>query len=84
MNDNTTRDRTTDVEEGPDVEDWAGWSADAYRYCGDPFCACTRHKLRFLRLAGILDEDGEPTRYGQRLKYLWKTDPADDPLPECR
>jgi len=85
MNDNAaTRDLTADPKRRRDVEDWAGWSEDAYRYRGDPFCPCTRHKLRFLRRAGILDEHGELTRYGQRLEYLWKTDPADHPLPECR
>ncbi len=45
-----------------------------YRYCDDPFCGCTYDKLRFLSLVGIF-QDGCLTRHGQRLEYLWNTDP---------
>jgi len=46
-----------------------------YRYCDDPFCGCTYDKLRFLTLVGIF-QDGCLTRYGERVEYLWNTDPA--------
>ncbi len=49
-------------------------SEEEYRYCDDPFCGCTHDKLRFLEVAGILDDDGL-TRYGERVSYLWTTDP---------
>lgn len=47
-----------------------------YRYCDDPFCACTADRMRFLKLVGVLDGWGDLSRYGQRLQYLWNTDPA--------
>ena len=47
-----------------------------YRYCDDPFCPCTNDKLRFVALVGIYVEDEGLSRYGERLRYLWRTDPA--------
>ncbi len=49
-----------------------------YRYCDDPFCPCTPSKMRFLKLVGVLDGWGDFTRYGERIEYLWNTDPGAD------
>lgn len=32
--------------------------------------------MRFLKLVGVRDGWGDLTRYGERLEYLWNTDPA--------
>ena len=58
------------------VDDWTTAEGAEYRYCADPFCACTDEKLLFLVSAGILDGDGTFSRHGERLRYLWRTDPA--------
>ena len=36
-----------------------------YRYCDDPFCACTADKMRFLKLVGVLDGWGDLSRDGR-------------------
>ncbi len=51
---------------------------EAYRYCDNPFCGCTYDKTRFLQLVGVVDDWGDLTRYGERVRYLWSTDPAAD------
>jgi hypothetical protein len=53
-------------------------SEEEYRSCDGPFCGGTHDKLGFLEVAGILDDDGL-TRYGERVFYLWSTDPARGP-----
>ena len=82
MDDNPTpgrahRDAYPTAEE--EEEEEAYWaqirSEEDYRYCDDPFCACTVDEGRFLKLTGIIDNDGL-TRYGERAHYLWNTDPT--------
>lgn len=38
-------------------------------------------KSLFVKLTGVHDEDGQLTRYGERLEYLWNTDPARSEQP---
>ncbi len=43
--------------------------------------ACTERKSLFVKLTGVHDEDGQLTQYGERLEYLWGTDPARSEQP---
>ncbi len=81
MQDDPTPDRA-DRDADLAAQEEAYWaeirSEEEYRYCDGPFCGCTVDKSRFLKLTGIIDDDGL-TRYGERVNYLWSTDPTRGP-----
>jgi len=49
-----------------------------YRYGDDPFCPCAPDKVRFLNPVGCqtaTSTAGNLTRFGERVEYLYNTDP---------